>query len=89
MLIMMKFTKKQRTTEEIPFIKKSTELVDNKWDYWKITQNRNDYLCVGFTTAFVKRNKAGYGKRYISYKELGKYIPEDIKIKWYNEIKSK
>ena len=53
----MKFTKKQWTTEEIPFIKKSTELVDNKKDYWKITQNRNEYLCVGFTTSFVKRNK--------------------------------
>jgi hypothetical protein len=53
----MKFTKKQWTADEIPFIKKSTELADKKTDYWKITQNRNEYLCVGFTTAFVKRNK--------------------------------
>lgn len=85
----MKFTKKQWTADEIPFIKKSTELADKKTDYWKITQNRNEYLCVGFTTAFVKRNKMWFWKRYISYKELGKFIPDEIKKKWYDEIKSK
>lgn len=36
----MKYTASRWKKEEIPFIKKATELVKDKKDYWKVIQNR-------------------------------------------------